>query len=506
MALFDFLKPKWQRSNPQSRIAGIAELQDEAILVGLAENDTESSVRDAALRRLDEVRPKWQHSKPDVRRQAVSKLKHEKVLSKLAQSDTDETVRGAALRRLDEVRPKWQHSEREVRKDAIATLNDQSALKKLMERDPDESVRAAAAERLSRVRSEWREREVSRIKNLSTGDRMEAVEKIRDRDVLIDILSLEIRRGDGTVWTPGKWIDDADQPCAGLIADIVERLPQDTQVQALLERLALDTTKNPNNRRVPVENLLNTEVLWRIAEEDPIDWIREYAEERLKSLPQPQSDHADPEVRKQAIKHLRDESALRELSEQDPDEGVRRFALERQKELRRSGQEKLDALLARIQAGEDIGERAAFDFVLTGTAPPGSDAVLRREMSKAGESATQNPWLIGALACVAADPKPYFTALLEPMRNADEGRVVAPLLRIRADGSAEMVPDVRDVYGGGLGAALGYMAAWGANTPAMNSQNAMKRALSVLGEKGRNHLLALRSNFASQIGELLDNK
>lgn len=104
MALFDFLKPKWQRSNPQSRIAGIAELQDEAILVGLAENDPDNSVRDAALRRLDEVRPKWQHSKSD------------------------------------------------VRKEAIATLNDQSVLKNLMENDPEESVRQAASERFGHAR------------------------------------------------------------------------------------------------------------------------------------------------------------------------------------------------------------------------------------------------------------------------------------------------------------------------------------------------------------------
>lgn len=167
MALFDFLKPKWQRSDPQSRVAGIAELQDETILVGLAEKDPDNSVRDAALRRLDEVRPKWQHSQADVRRQAVGKLKDQKVLNKLAQSDPDRSVQEEALRRLDEVRPKWQHSKPDVRKEAIATLNDQSVLKKLMENDPDESVRQAASERFGHAR-------LNSFKRLSTSGDPEA--------------------------------------------------------------------------------------------------------------------------------------------------------------------------------------------------------------------------------------------------------------------------------------------------------------------------------------------
>ena len=52
MALFDFLKPKWQRSNPQSRITGIAQLYDQDVLNGLAENDPNQSVRETASKRL----------------------------------------------------------------------------------------------------------------------------------------------------------------------------------------------------------------------------------------------------------------------------------------------------------------------------------------------------------------------------------------------------------------------------------------------------------------------
>ena len=127
--------------------------------------------------------------------------------------------------------------------------------------------------------------------------------------------------------------------------------------------------------------------------------------------------------------------------------------------------------------------------------------ILQKQIKEAGENAIQNPWLIGALACMAPGPKPYFSTLLESMRNADEGQVEAPLPRIQANGSVQMV---RDVYSGDLGAALGYISAWGANKPAANSQDSMLRALSILGEEGRNQLQALRKSFPSQVDGLLN--
>jgi len=156
MALFDFLKPKWKRSNPQARIAGLGELEDEQLLADLAAADPDESVRKAALQRLDQLRPRWQHSQPEVRRQAVAAL-NQKSLEKLASSDPDESVRKAALQRLDEVRPKWLHSQPEVRRQAVASLNldDQETLKKLAGSDPDESVRRAALQRLDEVRPKW---------------------------------------------------------------------------------------------------------------------------------------------------------------------------------------------------------------------------------------------------------------------------------------------------------------------------------------------------------------
>ena len=102
MALFDFLKPKWKRSDPQARVAGVGGLEDQDILASLAESDPDKSVREAALRRSDEVRPKWQHSQPGVRKQGIATLNDQNALGKLAESDPDESVRQAASERLEQ--------------------------------------------------------------------------------------------------------------------------------------------------------------------------------------------------------------------------------------------------------------------------------------------------------------------------------------------------------------------------------------------------------------------
>lgn len=104
MALLDVFKPKWQRSNPRSRIAGIHSLNDQSVLASLADNDPDASVRDAAVKRLDALRPKWQHSQVEVRRQAITKLRDQKALKELAKSDPDESVRQLAAERIEQVR------------------------------------------------------------------------------------------------------------------------------------------------------------------------------------------------------------------------------------------------------------------------------------------------------------------------------------------------------------------------------------------------------------------
>ncbi len=244
-------------------------------------------------------------------------------------------------------------------------------------------------------------------------------------------------------------------------------------------------------------------ILSRPADSNSSSYVRNAAVLRQKEA-QPKWRHSQPKERIRATGTLKDCGILRGIVRDDPDERVRQAAARRLESLKKEGKDAFEALVRLLRKGKKIGESDAFAFAAAESLQVYLPEV-HKEMEKVGETATQNPWLIGALACVAADPKPYFTALLNPMRNADEGVVVAPLLRINADGSAQIARDVRDVYGGGLGAALGNIAAWGADTTAMNSQNSMRRALSMLGEKGCNHLEELRGDFPDQVSELLEN-
>jgi hypothetical protein len=105
-----------------------------------------------------------------------------------------------------------------------------------------------------------------------------------------------------------------------------------------------------------------------------------------------------------------------------------------------------------LKNGKTVGESEAFQLASFGDAASSYAPVLQKQMVETGETAMQNPWLIGALACMASDPKPYLSTLLESMRNVE-----APLLRV----------------------------------------------LSILGEEGHNQLGVLRKNFPSQVDELL---
>lgn len=151
-----------------------------------------------------------------------------------------------------------------------------------------------------------------------------------------------------------------------------------------------------------------------------------------------------------------------------------------------------------IRQGKQVNEQQAFCLPMFGEPARQYAEALCQEIAKAGASAAGNPWLTGALACIAPDPKPYFVKLLQPMREADEGRRPAPMMRI-GGGGVTQVGDVRQVFGGMLGDALAFVSAWGANSPAMNSQTSLKRAIAIMGERGREELSALKGQFPKQV-------
>jgi len=56
MALLDFLKPKWRRSVPAERLAGVQRLRNETTLKTLSQSDPDEGVRKAAVSRLESLR------------------------------------------------------------------------------------------------------------------------------------------------------------------------------------------------------------------------------------------------------------------------------------------------------------------------------------------------------------------------------------------------------------------------------------------------------------------
>lgn len=79
MGILDSLtKPKWQNKDWKKRLEAVKELDDQEILIDLAQNDPDKDVREAA----------------------VKKVNDKEVLISITENDPDQDVREAAVKRL----------------------------------------------------------------------------------------------------------------------------------------------------------------------------------------------------------------------------------------------------------------------------------------------------------------------------------------------------------------------------------------------------------------------
>ena len=112
MGLFDRLRPQWKNSEPDARVAAARELDDAAILVEMAANDSDWFVRH---RTFDVIREKFASQEnfaclarrandEEIRRKAVKKLSDQAVLEDVARNDEYRYVRDAAEHRLEELK------------------------------------------------------------------------------------------------------------------------------------------------------------------------------------------------------------------------------------------------------------------------------------------------------------------------------------------------------------------------------------------------------------------
>jgi len=152
MILSNFIKPKWQHSNPNIRRSVIDGLDDTAILHEIAQNDTAAEVRQAALKKINDLN----------------------ILNAIAHNDSDKNVQAVAQQRIKQLlcseslsleqRIAWinktndveqiaevatKAEEVELRLAAIAKLEREGLLGDIVINDPVSEVRLTVLEKLT---------------------------------------------------------------------------------------------------------------------------------------------------------------------------------------------------------------------------------------------------------------------------------------------------------------------------------------------------------------------
>lgn len=131
MILPNFIKPKWQHSNPDIRLSAIEELDDTAILHEIAQNDTAAEVREAALKKINDLT----------------------VLDTIAHNDNNNNVQAAAQQRIKQLlcaQIKDQSLNLEKRIAWIKKTNDVEQIAEVAVNAPEVELRLAAIAKVER--------------------------------------------------------------------------------------------------------------------------------------------------------------------------------------------------------------------------------------------------------------------------------------------------------------------------------------------------------------------
>lgn len=152
MILSNFIKPKWQHSNPNIRRSVIDGLDDTAILHEIAQNDTAAEVRQAALKKINDlsILDNIVHNDNDKNVQAVAQQRIKQLLC--AQSLSFEQ-RMAWIKKTNDAEQiaevATKATEVELRLAAIAKLEREGLLGDIVINDPVSEVRLTVLEKLT---------------------------------------------------------------------------------------------------------------------------------------------------------------------------------------------------------------------------------------------------------------------------------------------------------------------------------------------------------------------
>ncbi|MCY3021653.1 MAG: HEAT repeat domain-containing protein [Planctomycetota bacterium] len=486
MAFFDFLKPKWQRSDPEVRKAGISSLEDQTLLDRISRTDEDPSVQEAASRRLQTLMER--HVKGLANTVRNGDDDREQAVKTLVNMHSDDAAR-ALFGALDgTIGQRWT-GRTFVLPEMLAELGEAGigVMSAVLEREGTEpDLQSAIAKAMETIGSHRPEAIRALVRAL--GRESETFYFVRERAA----------RALGRVG-----------PAAS------------TAIPALVRNLAVP---DKHNR----------------------DGVCAAAEDALKSIGPDAIPHvltllSDPERKSRAIRilqHLnvcepslfepmlqtwkqsekKDPILLRYLVQISPEKagGILREALESDQQAEVGGETLyLDAVAAQIVVelqsskpglGSDLAEsvkRAAARLVAglekDIPAPPAncnlSARITRlayygpfaRPFAGRVESiakATQNDMtaisLSALLACIADDPRPHIKYLCGIMRAADAG------------------------HGMGMAGVIGYMSAWSAFSPAMAAQKSLDKIAAIMGRRIAPVLREIRSEYPDRIDKCLE--
>lgn len=200
---------------------------------------------------LNLFRPKWKHTNPEIRRTAVQRLEDQTVLVGVAQSDEDASVRKTALMKIQDQLSVLEIARNEKcigQRDAAERLDSPSLVAKLaMDKHVSPFVRGAAVEKLHDQKL------LLELIQTRTADKKEnnwvrriAVENLDDRNVLVAIIADESEdceaRSSAILYVRGKSKNLGEE---GVIAlDVIQSAGD--SLEALLFELAM-------NDRTPYE-------------------------------------------------------------------------------------------------------------------------------------------------------------------------------------------------------------------------------------------------------------
>jgi hypothetical protein len=152
MGLMDLFRPKWKHSDSSVRCEAVKELEDEKLLLEIAKNDENESVREATknrLERLELIRKIIKEEDVSVRIAALEELEDQEVLLEIAKKDEDIDVCQTAVYKLKDhvlvADIAKNHENSDLRYTAVEVLAG------IAENSKDEAVRHAATEVLTDI-------------------------------------------------------------------------------------------------------------------------------------------------------------------------------------------------------------------------------------------------------------------------------------------------------------------------------------------------------------------